>query len=251
MGLYWFEATGPLLACWTAALQGLGSLLILVLNVSAIKLNICLLLSKHFLYYTLKILYMIPPDHCFGVGMMMLWFAGCSSACRRLWMSQSWSSYPYLKQSSLEVHTLQKSAWPSALGHLLISCLLSSLLGIYCGNLQYTEELYHYSWKCLHQPLQIACLEFHKAIPFLGTVLASTQSTWCIAWLCILCQCSYLSITLILSQEAISSWPQCGCCATGPISASAKQIIQLYICPSLPNHWSLQDCVLLASIHLN
>ena len=40
--VYSFEAKDPLSASWTPALQGQGGLLLAVLNVSAIKLNVCL-----------------------------------------------------------------------------------------------------------------------------------------------------------------------------------------------------------------
>ena len=58
--------------------------------------------------YALQIIDMLPPGNCCGSDMMTSWFAECSSSCKRLWMSQTWSFYLHLKQFSLEVSILQK-----------------------------------------------------------------------------------------------------------------------------------------------
>ena len=113
-----------------------------------------------------------------------------------------------------------KTAWPSTLSCPLIRCLLSSLLGICCGNLQYIEEFTidhdnistnHFPWPACYFIMQCFFLELYSLVlQACGTLLD----------LCVLCQHSLWSSVLILSQGTMSSQSPCGCCASGQISPS-------------------------------
>ena len=50
---------------------------------------------------------MLPPVHCFGVGMMMYLFAGCSPAYKSVLNVSEAKFVPYLKYFSVEAHILQ------------------------------------------------------------------------------------------------------------------------------------------------